>query len=86
MSSKLDPVVYREGMLLKRQRGLKTGNAKKLKFQERFCRLTCTSLDYYDPNPKKRVSLRIVFSVRLLGRNLSAALLGGWVSPLIVSF
>ena len=55
-SSKLDPVVYREGMLYKRQRGLKQGNAKKLKFQERFCRLTCTSLDYYDPNPKKRVS------------------------------
>lgn len=58
-SSKLDPVVYREGMLFKRQRGLKTGNAKKLKFQERFCRLTCTSLDYYDPNPKKRVSLQV---------------------------
>lgn len=53
---KLDPVVYREGLLFKRQRGLKQGNTKKLKFQERFCRLTCTSLDYYDPNIKKRVS------------------------------
>lgn len=51
----MEPVLYREGMLFKRQRGLKTGNAKKLKFQERFCRLTCTSLDYYDPNPKKRI-------------------------------
>lgn len=56
-TSKMEPVLYREGMLFKRQRGLKTGNAKKLKFQERFCKLTCTSLDYYDPNPKKRVSI-----------------------------
>ena len=47
--------VYREGFLYKRQRGLH-GNTKKLKFQERFCRLTQISLDYYDPNPKKRVS------------------------------
>lgn len=62
-TSKLDPVVYREGMLFKRQRGLKTGNAKKLKFQERFCRLTCTSLDYYDPNPKKRVRLLLQATV-----------------------
>lgn len=47
--------VYKEGLLFKRQRGLH-GNQKKLKFQERFCRLTQISLDYYDPNPKKRVS------------------------------
>lgn len=48
--------VYKEGLLFKRQRGLQHGNQKKLKFQERFCRLTQISLDYYDPNPKKRVS------------------------------
>ncbi len=58
--SKLDPVVYTEGLLLKRQRGLRQGNAKKLKFQERFCKLTSTSLDYYDPQPKKRVSIKLV--------------------------
>ena len=46
---------YREGLLFKRQRGLHS-NQKKLKFQERFCRLTSHSLDYYDPHPKKRVS------------------------------
>ena len=48
--------VYKEGLLYKRQRGLH-GNQKKLKFQERFCRLTSHSLDYYDPSPKKRVSV-----------------------------
>ena len=48
--------VYKEGLLYKRQRGLH-GNQKKLKFQERFCRLTSHSLEYYDPNPKKRVSV-----------------------------
>jgi hypothetical protein len=47
---------YREGMLFKRQRGLHS-NQKKLKFQERFCRLTSHSLDYFDPHPKKRVSI-----------------------------
>lgn len=51
--------VYKEGLLFKRQRGLH-GNQKKLKFQERFCRLTQISLDYYDPNPKKRVSLYFI--------------------------
>lgn len=40
-----------EGILFKRQRGLKSVS-KKLKFQERFCRLTSTSLDYYDPKKK----------------------------------
>ena len=48
---------YKEGMLFKRQRGLH-GNQKKLKFQERFCRLTSHSLDYYDPHPRKRVRER----------------------------
>ena len=67
ISSKMEPVVYREGMLLKRQRGLKASNAKKLKFQERFCRLTCTSLDYYDPNPKKRVSCFASLTAGILG-------------------
>ena len=61
MSAKLEPVVYNEGLLLKRQRGLRQGNAKKLRFQERFCRLTSTSLDYYDPQLKKRVSLYFAF-------------------------
>lgn len=46
--------VYKEGLLYKRQRGLHS--TKKLKFQERFCRLTQISLDYYDPSPRKRVS------------------------------
>lgn len=50
--------MYHEGMLLKRQRGLHSSSTKKLKFQERFCRLTSTSLDYYDPSFKKRVSYR----------------------------
>ena len=53
-----DPIVYKEGMLLKRQRGLRANNTRKLKFQERFCCLTNTSLDYYDPLPKKRVSVQ----------------------------
>lgn len=51
--------VYKEGLLYKRQRGLHKSNTKALKFQERFCRLTSTSLDYYDPNPRKRVRTRI---------------------------
>lgn len=46
--------VYKEGLLFKRQRGLHKSNTKKLSFQERFCRITSQSLDYYDP--KKRVS------------------------------
>ena len=47
---------YKEGLLLKRQRGLHS-TQKKHKFQERFCRLTSASLDYYEPNTrKKRVS------------------------------
>lgn len=51
----VEPKVYKEGLLFKRQRGLHQSNTKKLKFQERFIRLTSTSLDYYVPNPKKRV-------------------------------
>ena len=43
--------LYMEGVLLKRQRGLKNMSTK-LKFQERYCRLTSTSLDYYDPKKK----------------------------------
>jgi len=50
----VEPKVYKEGLLYKRQRGLHQSNTKKLKFQERFIRLTSTSLDYYVPNPKKR--------------------------------
>lgn len=45
--------VYKEGLLLKRSRGLHSN--KRLKFQERYCKLTSGSLDYYDP--KKRVGL-----------------------------
>lgn len=52
---KVEPKVYKEGLLFKRQRGLHKASTSKLKFQERFIRLTSTSLDYYDPNPKKRV-------------------------------
>jgi hypothetical protein len=55
--------VYKEGLLYKRQRGLH-GNQKKLKFQERFCRLTSHSLEYYDPNPKKRDSPKGNFAVQ----------------------
>ena len=44
--------VYKEGVLLKRSRGL---HSNKRKFQERYCKLTSKSLDYYDP--KKMVSL-----------------------------
>ena len=54
----MEPVVYQEGLLLKRQRGLHSSSTKKLKFQERFCRLTSTSLDYYDPNVKRKVSYK----------------------------
>lgn len=56
---------YKEGLLFKRQRGLH-GNQKKLKFQERFCRLTSTSLDYYDTNPRRRVSARAIQYVLVL--------------------
>lgn len=48
--------VYKEGFLMKRQRGLRASDAqqKSLKFQKRFFRLTKDSLDYYD----KKASLR----------------------------
>ena len=39
--------VYKEGILLKRARGLR--NKRNIKWQERYCRLTEVSLDYYDP-------------------------------------
>ena len=50
--------VYNEGILLKRQRGLRASDAQRrnLKFQKRFCRLTRVSLDYYD----KKASLIVV--------------------------
>ena len=44
--------VYKEGILQKRARGLHT--KRNIKWQERYCRLTSISLDYYDP--KKMVS------------------------------
>ena len=62
----LEPVVYHEGLLLKRQRGLHSSSTKKLKFQERFCRLTSTSLDYYDPNVKRKVSLFLLHCMAVL--------------------
>ena len=42
--------VYKEGILQKRQRGLRASDTqrKSLRFQKRFCRLTQDSLDYYD--------------------------------------
>ena len=48
--------IYKEGLLFKRQRGLHKTNTKRLSFQERFCRISSQSLDYYHPDPRKRVS------------------------------
>ena len=41
-------LVFKEGLLLKRQRGLNHKNLKNLKFQDRVCRLTSTCLEYYE--------------------------------------
>ena len=41
-------VIIKEGVLLKRQRGLHSLSLKKLKFQERYCMLSKKSLCYYD--------------------------------------
>lgn len=47
--------MYKEGLLLKRARGLRSS---RIKWQERFCKLTSTSLDYYDPKKMvRRVAL-----------------------------
>jgi len=45
-----DKVTIKEGVLLKRQRGLhsRARSLKKLKFQERYCMLFNKSLYYYD--------------------------------------
>ena len=50
--------VYNEGILLKRQRGLRASDAQRrnLKFQKRFCRLMRVSLDYYE----KKASLTVL--------------------------
>jgi len=52
--------VYKEGILQKRQRGLRASDTqrKSLRFQKRFCRLTRDSLDYYD-----RKTLKGLFTV-----------------------
>lgn len=44
--------VYKEGYLLKRARGLRS--TRNIKWQERFCKLTGESLDYYDPKKTVR--------------------------------
>ena len=41
-------VTIKEGVLLKRQRGLHSLSLKKLKFQERYCMLSNKGLYYYD--------------------------------------
>ena len=40
-------VVCMKGLLYKRQRGQRSKNLQKLKFQERFCQLTATAFEYY---------------------------------------
>ena len=47
-SDKDKPVIIKEGVLWKRQRGLHSLSLKKLKFQERYCMLSKKSLCYYD--------------------------------------
>ena len=51
--------LYKEGFLMKRQRGLRASDAqrKNLKFQKRFFRLTKDSLDYYE----KKASLTMPY-------------------------
>ncbi|XP_019848951.1 PREDICTED: uncharacterized protein LOC109580353 isoform X2 [Amphimedon queenslandica] len=51
--------VYKEGILLKRARGLR--NRRNIKWQERYCKLTAISLDYYDP--KKMSELKGQFKL-----------------------
>ena len=41
-------LLFKEGPLLKRQRGLNHKNLKNLKFQDRLCRLTSACLEYYE--------------------------------------
>ena len=39
--------VYKTGFLYKRQRGRRSKDLQKLKFQERVCQLTTTAFEYY---------------------------------------
>ena len=39
--------ILTEGLLFKRQRGRRSSDLQKLKFQERSCRLTASSFEYY---------------------------------------
>ena len=39
--------VYKKGFLYKRQRGRRSKDLQKLKFQRRFCQLTTTAFEYY---------------------------------------
>ena len=39
--------VYKKGFLYKRQRGRRSKDLQKLKFQGRFCQLTTTAFEYY---------------------------------------
>ena len=49
--------VMKEGVLLKRQRGLTHIDLRRLKFQHRFCRLTQQCLFYFE---KKKVKSNLV--------------------------
>ena len=40
--------VFMKGLLFKRQRGRRSSDLQKLKFQERFCKLTASSFEYYN--------------------------------------
>ena len=51
---------YKEGILLKRARGLHRKGA--LKWQERYCRLSNVSLDYYDPKKMVRKTVAAMHS------------------------
>ena len=50
--------VYKEGDLLKRQRGLTQKTLKNMKFQQRYCHLTGTALEYSN---KKTTKVRVKF-------------------------
>ena len=53
-------LLFKEGPLRKRQRGLHHKSLKSLKFQDRVCRLTSTYLEYYK---KRKVNLNLHSSV-----------------------
>lgn len=70
--------VYKEGILQKRARGLHT--KRNIKWQERYCRLTSISLDYYDPKkmnePKGQFKLEQIRIVEVVSQGLFDKLKG----------